>query len=158
LIFGDALGPEARSVQLPLLIDDARESGHSHYIGRGLNRWSTVHIADVIDLYFLALEKAPSGTFAFVESGEAAFGEMAATIANALALGAPVSMTMEAAEQRWGRQRALYSLASNSRVRGLRARAFGWSPKQPNVHQWIAEHLHQQGTRRQGGPSTETAR
>jgi nucleoside-diphosphate-sugar epimerase len=141
LIFGDALGPKARSVQLPLLIDYARESGHSHYIGRGLNRWSTVHIADVVDLYLPALEQAGPGTFVFVESGEAAFGEMAATIADALALGACVSMTMEAAEQRWGRQRALYSLASNSRVRGLRARALGWSPEHPNVHQWLSEHL-----------------
>jgi len=141
LIFGDALGPRARSVQLPLLIDHARECGRSVYIGRGLNRWSTVHIADVIDLYLLALDKAPSGTFAFVESGEAAFGEMAATIADALALGAPVSMTMDAAEQLWGRQRALYSLASNSRVRGLRARALGWSPSRPSVHHWISDHL-----------------
>lgn len=141
LIFGDALGPEARSVQLPLLIDYARESGRSHYIGRGLNRWSTVHIADVVDLYFLALEKAPSRTFAFVESGEAAFGEMAATIADGLALGAPLSMTIEAAELRWGRERALYSLASNSRVRGRRAPAFDWAPKCSSVHQWLSDHL-----------------
>lgn len=141
LIFGDPLGSEARSVQLPRLIDYARESGRSRYIGRGLNRWSTVHIADVVDLYLVALEKAPAKTFAFVESGEAAFKDMADTIADVLALGASVSMTMEAAEQRWGHQRALYSLASNSRVRGLRARAFGWLPKHPSVHQWLSEHL-----------------
>lgn len=149
LVFGDALGPKARSVQLPLLIEYARESGQAHYIGRGLNRWSTVHVADMVDLYLLAVEKALPGTFAFVESGEAAFGEMAATIADALGLGAPVSMTMEAAEERWGRQRALYSLASNSRVRGLRAPALGWSPKHSDVHQWIGEHLRSAETVRQ---------
>ncbi|HEY9214948.1 MAG TPA: NAD-dependent epimerase/dehydratase family protein [Ancylobacter sp.] len=87
LVFGDALGPKARSVQLPLLIDQARESGRAHYIGRGLNRWSTVHIADVVDLYLLALEKAPPRTFAFVESGEAAFRDMAQAIADAMELG-----------------------------------------------------------------------
>lgn len=141
LVFGDALGPKSRSVQLPLLIDYARESGRSHYIGRGLNRWSTVHIADVVDLYLLALEKAPPKTFAFVESGEAAFRDMAQTIAEALDLGNTVSMTIEAAEERWGRQRALYSLASNSRVHGLRAPELSWSPKYPSVHQWIEDHL-----------------
>lgn len=141
LVFGDALGPEARSVQLPLLIDQARDSGHACFIGRGLNRWSTVHIADVADLYLLALDKAPPGSFAFVESGEAAFRDMAESIAKGLDLGDPVSMTIEAAAARWGRQRALYSLASNSRVRSLRTWDWGWSPSNRDVHQWIRDHL-----------------
>ncbi len=141
LIFGDAIGPDARSVQLPLLIDHARESGQAQFIGRGLNRWSTVHIADVVDLYLLALEKAVPGTFMFVESGEAAFGDMAQSIAVSLGIGDAASMTIEAAEALWGRQRAVFSLASNSRVRGLRARELGWSPKQTDVHRWIRNHL-----------------
>ncbi|QDG93892.1 NAD-dependent epimerase/dehydratase family protein (plasmid) [Rhizobium sp. NIBRBAC000502774] len=141
LIFGDALGPDARSVQLPLLIDFARETGSAAYIGRGLNRWSTVHIADVVELYLLALERAPAGTFAFVESGEASFAQMASSIAEGLGLGDPFSMTLEAAETRWGRERARYSLASNSRVRSTRARSLGWVPTRPSVHEWIADHL-----------------
>ena len=141
LIFGDALGPQARSVQLPLLIDLAQETGQARYIGRGLNRWSNVHIADVVDLYLIALEKAPPGTFAFVESGEAAFRDMAQSIADALGQGEPASMSIEAAVARWGRPRALFSLASNSRVRSLRTRAWGWSPQHLSVHQWIASHL-----------------
>lgn len=141
LIFGDALGPDARSVQLPLLIDFARENGNAVYIGRGLNRWSTVHIADVVELYLLALERAPAGTFAFVESGEASFKQMAWSIAKGLGLGNPVSMTLEAAEIRWGRARARYSLASNSRVRSVCAPLLGWVPTSTSVHQWIADHL-----------------
>lgn len=141
LIFGNALGPKARSVQLPLLIDYARETGRSHYIGRGLNRWSTVHIADVVDLYLLALEKAPPGTFAFVESGEASFRDMAQDIADALDLGIAASMTVEAAVERWGRARALYSLAGNSRVRSLSTRSFGWSPNHQHVRDWLLNHL-----------------
>jgi nucleoside-diphosphate-sugar epimerase len=141
LIFGDALGPDARSVQLPLLIEYARETGKAAYIGRGLNRWSTVHIADVVDLYLLALERAPSCTFAFVESGEASFADMARSIADGLGLGDPISMTITAAETRWGRARARYSLASNSRVRSVRTAALRWSPARPSVHQWIADHL-----------------
>lgn len=141
LIFGDALGPDARSVQVPLLIDFARETGQAAYIGRGLNRWSTVHIADVVDLYLLALERAPASTFAFVESGEASFADMAHSIAGALHLGDPTSMTLETAEARWGRGRARYSLASNSRVRSLRTTAMGWAPTRTSVHHWIADHL-----------------
>jgi nucleoside-diphosphate-sugar epimerase len=141
LIFGDALGPDARSVQLPLLIDFARETGNAAYIGRGLNRWSTVHITDVVELYLLALERAPAGTFAFVESGEASFAQMASSIAKGLGLGDPVSMTLEAAEARWGLARARYSLASNSRVRSVCAPALGWVPTRPCVDQWIANHL-----------------
>jgi len=66
LIYGTAFGPSARSVQLPQLIDQAKSGGKAPYIGRGLNRWSNVHIADVADLYLLALEKAasPSSTAA----------------------------------------------------------------------------------------------
>ncbi len=102
------LGPRPEAFQLPLVIGQARESGRAQYIGRGLNRWSTVHIADVVDLYLLALEKAPAGTFVFVESGEAAFRDMAQAIADALALGDPVSMTIEAAEARWAaRERSI---------------------------------------------------
>jgi nucleoside-diphosphate-sugar epimerase len=100
LIYGDALGPPAQSVQLPRLIDEARESGIAHYIGRGLNRWSTVHIADVVDLYLLALERAPAGLFAFVENGESAFRDMAQAIGCALGLANARSMTSEAAVAR----------------------------------------------------------
>lgn len=141
LIFGNALGPEARSVQLPLLIDYARDTGSAAYIGRGLNRWSTVHIADVVDLYLLALERASPGTFAFVESGEASFADMARSTADGLGLNDPISITLAAAEARWGRARARYSLASNSRVRSVRTATLGWSPTRISVHQWIADHL-----------------
>lgn len=141
LIFGDALGPQARSVQLPALIDYARETGNAAYIGRGLNRWSTVHIADVVDLYLLALEQAPAGAFAFVESGEASFADMARSIGEGLGLGDPISITLDAAEARWGSARARYSLASNSRVRSVRTPALGWRPTRTSVHQWIADHL-----------------
>ncbi|MGA1798967.1 NAD-dependent epimerase/dehydratase family protein [Sphingomonas sp. 4RDLI-65] len=141
LVYGDALGPKARSVQLPLLIDWARETGSAAYIGRGLNRWSTVHIADVVDLYLLALEQAPAETFAFVESGEASFRDMAQSIADGLHLGEPVSITVGVAEERWGSARTRYSLASNSRVRSVRTPALGWRPSRPTVHQWIEGHL-----------------
>jgi len=136
LIYGDALGPKAQSVQLPRLVAQAKASGVAPYIGRGLNRWSNVHIADVADLYLLALDKAPTGTFAFVENGEAAFGEMAQAIGEALGLEAR-SMDRETAETLWGREMAVFALGSNSRVRGQRARDLGWTPKHGSVVEWI---------------------
>ena len=136
LIYGDALGPKAQSVQLPRLVAQAKASGVAPYIGRGLNRWSNVHIADVADLYLLALDKAPAGTFAFVENGEAAFGEMAQAIGEALGLEAR-SMDRETAETLWGREMAVFALGSNSRVRGQRARDLGWTPKHGSVVEWI---------------------
>lgn len=143
LIFGDAIGPAARSVQLPLLIDYALETHRAAYIGRGLNRWSTVHIADVVDFYFLALDRAPSSTFAFVESGEASFAEMAATIVRGFGLDAPVSLSLKEAEERWGRGRARYSLASNCRVRSRFTQQMGWRPKHLSVHDWIMDQASQ---------------
>jgi hypothetical protein len=66
---------------------------------------------------------------------------MARSIAAALGLGDPTPMTLASAEARWGRGRARYSLASNSRVQSARTAALGWNPGRPSVHQWIAEHL-----------------
>src|SRR5262249_3490815 len=141
LIYGDALGPPARSVQLPRLIDEARESGTAHYIGRGLNRWSTVHVTDVAALYLLALERAPAGLFAFVENGESAFRDLAQAIGLALGLGDAQSMTSQDAEARWGRATAIFSLGSNSRVRGKCARALGWAPRHGSAEDWISTSL-----------------
>jgi nucleoside-diphosphate-sugar epimerase len=141
MIYGHALGPPAQSVQIPALVRQAKASGVARYIGRGLNRWSNVHIADVAALYLLALAKAPAGTFMYVESGEAALGETAAAIATRLDLGAPQSWNAEQAIAAWGRAMATFSLGSNSRVRGNAAAALGWAPARCSVTEWIANEL-----------------
>jgi nucleoside-diphosphate-sugar epimerase len=141
MIYGHALGPPAQSVQIPALIRQAKASGVVRYIGRGLNRWSNVHIADVAALYPLAIDKAPPGTFMYVESGEEALGEIAKAIAARLDLGAAQSWTADEAIAAWGRAMAVYSLGSNSRVRGQAAAALGWSPTRRSITKWIAEEL-----------------
>jgi nucleoside-diphosphate-sugar epimerase len=141
MIYGHALGPPAQSVQIPALVRQAKASGVVRYIGRGLNRWSNVHIADVAALYLLALAKAPAGTFMYVESGEAALGEIAAAIATRLGLGAPQSWSAEAAIAAWGRATAVFSLGANSRVRGKAAAAIGWAPARRSVTDWVASEL-----------------
>jgi nucleoside-diphosphate-sugar epimerase len=59
MIYGNALGVPAQSVQIPALVNQAKASGVARYIGRGLNRWSNVHIADLAALYALAVAKVP---------------------------------------------------------------------------------------------------
>jgi hypothetical protein len=41
----------------------------------------------------------------------------------------------------WGRNMAVFSLGSNSRVRGKAAADLGWSPTQRSVTRWIANEL-----------------
>jgi nucleoside-diphosphate-sugar epimerase len=141
MIYGHALGPPAQSVQIPALLRQARASGVARYIGRGLNRWSNVHIADVAALYVLALAKAPAGAFYYVESGEEALGNIAGAVASRLGLGAAQSWSAEDAIAAWGRNLAVLSLGSNSRVRGKAARELGWSPTRRSVTDWIANEM-----------------
>jgi nucleoside-diphosphate-sugar epimerase len=141
MIYGEAAGPPAQSVQIPVLVRQARVSGLARYIGRGLNRWSNVHIADVAAAYVLALAKAPAGAFLYVESGEEALGNIADAIAARLGLGAAQSWSAEEAIAAWGRNLAVLSLGSNSRVRGKAAAALGWLPTRRSVTDWIANEM-----------------
>jgi len=142
MIFGNALGPPAQSVQVPVLAQQARESGVARYIGRGLNRWSNVHIADVAQLYALALARAPAGSFIYVENGEEALGEIAQAIAKRLGLGPAQPWPAEQAFAAWGREKATFSLGSNSRVRGKLARELlGWRPKHRSITEWIVTEM-----------------
>jgi nucleoside-diphosphate-sugar epimerase len=141
MIYGNALGAPAQSVQIPALVREARASGVARYIGRGQNRWSNVHIADVAALYALAIAKAPAGTFMYVESGEEALGEIAGAIAARLGLGVAQFFSAEQAIAAWGRNMAVFSLGSNSRVRGKAAAELGWSPVRRSVTRWIADEL-----------------
>jgi len=141
-IYGLGRGLKADSVQIPFLAANAREQGVVQIVGAGLNVWSNVHLDDVVDLYLLALAKAPAGAFYFAENGEASFGEIAAAIARRLGLRGVESLPPEEAARRWGEAKAYFSLGSNSRVRATRARReLGWSPRHASVLDWIAEEL-----------------
>ncbi|NML34824.1 NAD-dependent epimerase/dehydratase family protein [Paraburkholderia antibiotica] len=138
LIYGHGAVAGSASVQLPRLVRQAQKSGVVRHVGSGGNIWSNVHIDDVAELYRLALEKTPAGTFYFVESGEASFRDMSAAIARAMQLGAPQDWPLDDAKQEWGYEMASYGLGSNSRVRGERARKLlGWQPRRTSVIEWI---------------------
>jgi nucleoside-diphosphate-sugar epimerase len=142
LIYGHGAVAGSASVQLPRLVRQAQKSGVVRHAGSGGNTWSNVHIDDVVELYRLALEKTPAGTFYFVESGEASFRDMTAAIARAMKLGPAQDWPLKDAEQEWGYEMANYGLGSNSRVRGERARKLlGWQPQRTSVIEWIEREM-----------------
>ncbi|KAK46869.1 epimerase [Caballeronia jiangsuensis] len=142
LIYGHGAVPNATSVQLPRLERQAKKSGIVRHVGRGLNIWSNVHIDDVVDIYRLALEKSPAGTFYFVESGEAQFRDMTTAMARALDLRGPEDWPLEEAIEEWGYEMASYGLGSNSRVRSKRTReVLGLQPKRTSVIEWIEKDM-----------------
>jgi nucleoside-diphosphate-sugar epimerase len=67
LIYGPGRGVNAQSIQVPWLIALARNPGTW---AAARNIWSNVHLDDLVDLYLLALERAPAGAFYYVENGE----------------------------------------------------------------------------------------
>jgi nucleoside-diphosphate-sugar epimerase len=142
LIYGQGKGLNRNSVQVPFLAANAIQQGRVQIVGPGLNVWSNVHIDDVIDLYVLALAKAPAGAFYFSENGEASFAQIGRALAERLGLAEVESLDPSAAALRWGVPRAYYSFGSNSRVRAVRARQeLGWVPRHTSVIDWILDDM-----------------
>ncbi len=138
MIYGRGAGMQPNSVQVPRLVDEARRRGVVHVVGRGLNRWSNVHIDDVVALYLLALHDAPAGAFYFVENGEASYLEIGQAIARRLKLGPVQPWSLAQAGEIFGEGGARYTFGSNSRVRARRARAeLRWAPTHGSVTEWI---------------------
>jgi nucleoside-diphosphate-sugar epimerase len=87
MIYGTGRGPQPNSDQLPKLIALSKQVGAGVYIGKGSNRYSNVHIDDLVDLYLLVMEKAPGGSFFFAENGSNSFKELAKTMSIVLGFG-----------------------------------------------------------------------
>jgi nucleoside-diphosphate-sugar epimerase len=130
LIYGRGRGLNPHSIQVPWLIAFATKAGVAKHIGSGENRWSNVHIDDLVRLYLAALERAPAGAFYFAENGESSMRETCEAISRMLGFGGRTqSMTVEDAACEGGDGPANDTMGSNSRVRAKRARAeLGWWP------------------------------
>jgi nucleoside-diphosphate-sugar epimerase len=130
LIYGRGRGLNPHSMQVPWLIAFAKKAGVATHIGSGENRWSNVHIDDLVRLYLAALERAPAGAFYFAENGGSSMRETCEAISRMLGFGGRTqSMTVEEAASEWGDGPANDTMGSNSRVRAKRARAeLGWRP------------------------------
>jgi nucleoside-diphosphate-sugar epimerase len=142
MIYGRGTGWHKSSSQIPSLIAQAKKIGAARYFGRGLNRWSNVHISDLVELYLLAIERGKAGDFFYVENGEENIKNIAEEIARQLESGKPAaSWRREDAEREWSKG-AVFALASNSRVSSAKARReLGWEPKISNVIASIAEEI-----------------
>jgi nucleoside-diphosphate-sugar epimerase len=136
MIYGTGRGLQPDSDQLPKLMALSKQLGAGVYFGKGLNRYSNVHIDDLVDLYVLALEKAPGGSFFFAENGHASFKEIAELISRALGLGKTVSIPVEDVVRQYG-DAGRYGVTSNSLVSAVNARRLGWSPKAPSLAEFF---------------------
>ncbi len=128
MVYGTGRGLHPDSDQVPKLTLRSREREAGLYIGKGINRWSNVYIDDLVDLYFLALDRAPAASFFFAENGEASLKEVAESVSRFLGYGGRTeSWDAKDAIERYGNWER-FALASNSRVRAGNARRIGWSP------------------------------
>lgn len=141
LIYGYGTGLHTQSIQIPWMIAVAKKHQMTRYIGKGENIWSTIHIDDVVSAYMLALDKAPAGSFFFLENGESSFREIAETIQDKLGFGRTAqSWTVEEAITEWGQEAAHFAFGSNSRIRSGKAKSFlGWAPRHSSVIDWLKE-------------------
>jgi nucleoside-diphosphate-sugar epimerase len=135
LIYGQGLGANPESQQVPALIKQAIKSSTARCIGRGQNIWSTIHIADLANLYLTVIKNAPEGgVFLFAESGEVSFKDLVEKIRASLSIKNPVEeWPIEEAIKEWGFGASVFGLGSNSRIRGERSRKMGWQPTQESV-------------------------
>lgn len=135
LIYGRGRGVNPNSIQIPWLVNLAKERGCAHHIGPGENVWANVHIDDLVDLYLLALEKAPAGALYYAENGENSMREVCQTINRIYSFdGEPKPMTIADASEIWGEGAANYTMGSNSRARAKRARGeLNWAPYRPSL-------------------------
>lgn len=130
MIFGDGA-----SEQLPLLVRHALTSGESIYVGAGDNRWSNVYLADLVEVYALALTKAPAGSVFNIAGGEDCLRDIAGWVAELVGVDAgPASVIPETAYAAFGQRWVDVALSSNSRVDpALAGDVLGWEPRGPSL-------------------------
>ena len=138
MAYGNALGLDVESDQLPVIFKKSIEHKAGVYLGAGVNRWSNVHIADLANLYLLAMEKAPSASYFYAENGEESYKDIAGFVSEALGYGGKIQswLAKDALAELgdWAR----FALGSNSRVRAVHARnLLGWKPSHESLADWI---------------------
>jgi nucleoside-diphosphate-sugar epimerase len=114
------------------LINIARDTGVSGYIGDGDNRWPGVHTLDAAHLYRLALENAPAGTRLHGVADEGVpFRDIAGVIGRHLNLPV-VSISGEQAADHFGFLSVFASL-DNPTSNALTQKELDWHPERPGL-------------------------
>lgn len=113
------------------LINVARDTGVSGYIGDGVNRWPGVHTLDAARLYRLALENAPAGTRLHGVADEGVpFRDIAAVIGRHLDV--PISSIAAENAGHFGFL-ALFASLDNPTSNALTQKVLDWHPEHPGL-------------------------
>jgi nucleoside-diphosphate-sugar epimerase len=117
---------------VPYLIELARRTGVSGYLGDGSNRWPAVHRLDAARLFRIAVESAPAGStlHGIAEEG-VPFREIAEVIGRQLNVPVSAIPAQDAAEH-FGFIAALVP-ADAPASSALTQERFGWRPVQPEL-------------------------
>jgi nucleoside-diphosphate-sugar epimerase len=118
---------------VPTLIQIARATGVSGYVGDGASAWPAVHTLDLAGLYRLALEQAPAGTQLIAAAEEGiAVREIAGTIARHLGIPA-VSIPAEQAAAHFGPFGAIMTLGLPPLSSDATRELLDWKPERPGL-------------------------
>ncbi|OBG56667.1 MULTISPECIES: SDR family oxidoreductase [unclassified Mycobacterium] len=111
-----------------LLVEAARRTGVSGYVGDGTQRWPAVHVLDAARLFRLVLEEATPGTVAHAVADE---GDPMRALAEAIGgqLGLPAASVPA---EHFGPLGAVYALDQPASSELTRER-FGWQPTHPSL-------------------------
>lgn len=113
------------------LINTARDTGKSVYIGDGANRWPGVHTLDAARLYRLAVEKAPAGTRLHGVADEGVpFRDIAAVIGRQLDV--PVGSIPAEEADHFGFL-SFFATLDNPTSSALTRKVLDWQPAQPGL-------------------------
>jgi nucleoside-diphosphate-sugar epimerase len=124
-----------RGYDLPNLIALARKHGAAPHLGAGDVRQGYVHIDDLVDLYILALERAPAGSMLHAVTDEIALGDLARAVSRLVGAGGRTEalslMDMHALGGGAG-----VSLSLNKRLASEKTRrALDWNPTRRDILQ-----------------------
>jgi nucleoside-diphosphate-sugar epimerase len=113
------------------LINTARDTGVSAYIGDGSNRWPAIHTLDAAHMYRLALEKAPAGMRLHgVADDGVPFRDIAGVIGRHLEV--PI-VSISGEEAGHFGFLALFASLDNPTSNALTQKVLEWQPERPGL-------------------------
>jgi nucleoside-diphosphate-sugar epimerase len=113
------------------LINTARDTGKSAYLGDGSNRWPAVHTLDAAHLYRLAVEKAPPGTRLHgVADDGVPFRDIASVIGRHLNV--PVASIPAEEAEHFGFL-SMFASLDNPTSNALTQKILDWHPERPGL-------------------------
>ena len=144
-----------RSIQLPDLTRYVIERGTAFTVGRGLSRWSNVHIHDLSDIYVLLVGQALTGGgggatwgrdgYYFAENGAHVWSEVAGKVAREAQAQGLVDSVVDVVSWSPGEEADKHLdcctlfYGTDSVCRADRARRLlGWSPRWHSIEQEVA--------------------